>query len=152
MNFRQFDNEHVAQAWERMKSMVKNCPTHGLTTWMVVQTFYVGLNFLQKNYWIRPPPPSSSEQSSSGALHRRVGVISFASVRRTAATIPAPPELLRLSQAPQHAQGELTVLGDLSPLPLPHWFAVSPSTRIVPPPWLIAGASPVTYWSRPAAT
>jgi hypothetical protein len=32
MKFRQFDNEHVAQAWERMKSMIKNCPTHGLTT------------------------------------------------------------------------------------------------------------------------
>jgi hypothetical protein len=28
MKFRQFDNEHVAQAWERMKSMIKNCPTH----------------------------------------------------------------------------------------------------------------------------
>jgi hypothetical protein len=41
MKFRQFDNEHVAQAWERMKSMIKNCPTHGLTTWMIVQTFYV---------------------------------------------------------------------------------------------------------------
>ena len=27
MNFKQFDNEHVAQAWERMKSLVKNCPT-----------------------------------------------------------------------------------------------------------------------------
>jgi hypothetical protein len=32
MKFRKFDNEHVAQAWERMKSMIKNCPTHGLTT------------------------------------------------------------------------------------------------------------------------
>jgi hypothetical protein len=32
MKFRQFDNEHVAQAWEIMKSMIKNCPTHGLTT------------------------------------------------------------------------------------------------------------------------
>jgi hypothetical protein len=32
MKFRQFDNEHVAQAWERIKSMIKNCPTHGLTT------------------------------------------------------------------------------------------------------------------------
>jgi hypothetical protein len=32
MKFRQFDNEHVAQDWERMKSMIKNCPTHGLTT------------------------------------------------------------------------------------------------------------------------
>jgi hypothetical protein len=53
MKFSQFDNEHVAQAWERMKSMVKNCPTHGLTTWMIVQTFYAGLNFLQGTYWIQ---------------------------------------------------------------------------------------------------
>src|SRR3954470_616153 len=36
MNFRQLDNEHVAQAWERMQTLVKNCPTHGLTTWMVI--------------------------------------------------------------------------------------------------------------------
>src|SRR5664279_4747220 len=32
-----------------MKSMVNNCPTHGLTTWMVVQTFYAGLNFMSRN-------------------------------------------------------------------------------------------------------
>jgi hypothetical protein len=49
MNFSQFDNEHVAQGWERMKSMIKNCPTHGLTTWMIVQTFYAGLNFSSRN-------------------------------------------------------------------------------------------------------
>src|SRR4051812_9024277 len=49
MNFRQLDNEHVAQAWERMKSLVKNWPTHGLTTWMVIQTFYAGLNFTSRN-------------------------------------------------------------------------------------------------------
>src|SRR3954467_4904376 len=49
MNFRQLDNEHVPQAWERMKSLVKNCPTHGLTTWMVIQTFYAGLNFTSRN-------------------------------------------------------------------------------------------------------
>jgi hypothetical protein len=49
MKFRKFDNEHVAQSWERMKSMIKNCPTHGLTTWMIVQTFYVGLNFSSRN-------------------------------------------------------------------------------------------------------
>src|SRR3954464_5067567 len=49
MNFRQLDNEHVAQAWERMKSLVKNCPTHGLTTWVVIQTFYAGLNFTSRN-------------------------------------------------------------------------------------------------------
>jgi hypothetical protein len=49
MKFRQFDNEHVAQPWERMKSMIKNCPTHGLTTWMIVQTFYAELNFSSRN-------------------------------------------------------------------------------------------------------
>ena len=36
MNFKQVDIEHVAQAWERMKSLVKNFPTHGLTTCMVI--------------------------------------------------------------------------------------------------------------------
>jgi hypothetical protein len=49
MKFSQFDNEHVAQAWERMKSMIKNCPTHGLTIWMIVQTFYTRLNFSSRN-------------------------------------------------------------------------------------------------------
>jgi hypothetical protein len=49
MKFRQFDHEHIAQAWERMKSMIKNCPTHGLTTWMIIQTFYAGLNFSSRN-------------------------------------------------------------------------------------------------------
>jgi hypothetical protein len=49
MKFRQFYNEHVAQARERMKSMIRNCPTHGLTTSMIVQTFYAGLNFSSRN-------------------------------------------------------------------------------------------------------
>src|SRR3954462_8308001 len=49
MNFGQLDNENVSQAWERMKTLVKNCPTHGLTTWMVIHTFYVGLNFTSRN-------------------------------------------------------------------------------------------------------
>src|SRR3954470_807630 len=49
MNFRQLDNDHVAQAWERMETLVKNFPTHGLTTWMVIQNFYAGLNFASRN-------------------------------------------------------------------------------------------------------
>src|SRR3954470_205705 len=49
MKFKQLDNEHVSQAWERMKSLVKNCPTHELTAWMIIQTFYVGLNFSSRN-------------------------------------------------------------------------------------------------------
>src|SRR3954464_14274777 len=49
MNIRQLGNEHVAQAWERTKNLVKNFPTHGLTTWMVIHTFYAGLNFTPWN-------------------------------------------------------------------------------------------------------
>jgi hypothetical protein len=29
--------------------MIKNYPTHGLTTWMIVQTFYAGLKFSSRN-------------------------------------------------------------------------------------------------------
>src|SRR4051794_16256487 len=32
-----------------MKSLVKNCPTHIVTTWMIIQTFYAGLNFSSTN-------------------------------------------------------------------------------------------------------
>ena len=39
MNFKQLDHEHVAQAWERMKLMIRNCPTHGLNLWMIIQKF-----------------------------------------------------------------------------------------------------------------
>src|SRR4051812_4389403 len=49
MKFKLLDNEHVAQSWERRKSLVKNCPTHGLTAWMIIQILYAGLNFSSKN-------------------------------------------------------------------------------------------------------
>jgi hypothetical protein len=32
-----------------MKSLIKNCPTHGLTTWIIIQTFYAGLKFSSRN-------------------------------------------------------------------------------------------------------
>src|SRR3954463_431894 len=49
MNFGELDNENIVQAWERMKSLVKNFPIHGLTTWMVIQTLSAGLNFTSRN-------------------------------------------------------------------------------------------------------
>jgi hypothetical protein len=49
MKFKQFYDEHVPQTWERLKSLIKNCPTHGLTTWMIIQTFYAGLKFSSIN-------------------------------------------------------------------------------------------------------
>ena len=49
MNFKQLEHEHVAQSWERMKLMLKNCPTHGLNLWMTIQKIYAGLNFVSCN-------------------------------------------------------------------------------------------------------
>ena len=49
MNFKQLDHEHVAQSWERMKLMLRNCHTHGLNLWMILQNFYAGLNFASRN-------------------------------------------------------------------------------------------------------
>ena len=39
MNFKQLDNEHVAQYWERMKLMIRNCPAHGLSLWILYKSF-----------------------------------------------------------------------------------------------------------------
>ena len=49
MNFRQPEHEHVAQYCERIKLMLRNCPTHGLSLWMIIQNFHVGLNFVSRN-------------------------------------------------------------------------------------------------------
>ena len=49
MNFKQLEHEHVAQSWGRMKMMLRNCPTHGLNLWMIIQKIYVGLNFVSRN-------------------------------------------------------------------------------------------------------
>ena len=29
--------------------MIRNCPTHGLNLWMIIQNFYAGLNFASRN-------------------------------------------------------------------------------------------------------
>ena len=49
MNFKQLEHEHVAQSWESMKLMPRNCPTHGLNLWMIIQKIYAGLNFVSPN-------------------------------------------------------------------------------------------------------
>ena len=49
MNFKQHEHEHVGKSWERMKMMLRNCPTHGLNLWMIIQNFYAGLNFVSRN-------------------------------------------------------------------------------------------------------
>ena len=32
-----------------MKLIIENCPTHGLSLWMTIQFFYVGLNVVCRN-------------------------------------------------------------------------------------------------------
>ena len=49
MNFKQLEHEHVAQSWERMKLMLRNCPTHALNLWMIIPNFYAGLNFVSRS-------------------------------------------------------------------------------------------------------
>ena len=49
MNFKQLKHECVAQSEERMKLMIRNCPTHGLSLWMIIQKIYAGLNFVSRN-------------------------------------------------------------------------------------------------------
>ena len=49
MNFKQLDHEHVSQSWEMMKLMIRNCPTHGLNLWMIIQKNYAELNFASRN-------------------------------------------------------------------------------------------------------
>ena len=58
---------------------------------------------------------SSSKQSDGDAVHRRVGLVLLAAVRRAAAPIPAPSVHLGLRRSSARAQGELTVPRDISP-------------------------------------
>ena len=49
MPYNEHEHEHVAQAWERMKLMIRNFPTHGLNLWMIIQKIYAGLNSASRN-------------------------------------------------------------------------------------------------------
>ena len=42
--FRQFEEENLADAWERFHELLRRCPHHRLTRWMQVHTFYNGLS------------------------------------------------------------------------------------------------------------
>ena len=44
LSFRQNENKHVAMAWDRIKLMLRTCPSHGVNEWTIVHSFYNGLN------------------------------------------------------------------------------------------------------------
>ena len=46
LSFKQLDNEHVATAWERIKNMLRTCPSHGVNEWTILHSFYNGLNYM----------------------------------------------------------------------------------------------------------
>jgi len=41
--FIQRDRESLYEAWERFKDLQRQCPHHGVSDWLLVQTFYNGL-------------------------------------------------------------------------------------------------------------
>ena len=43
MSFIQRDGESLHEAWERFKDLQRQCPHHGVPDWLIVQTFYNGL-------------------------------------------------------------------------------------------------------------
>lgn len=49
LSFRQNDNEHVAMAWDRIKLMLRTCPSHGVNEWTILHSFYNGLNYMSRN-------------------------------------------------------------------------------------------------------
>ena len=44
-SFVQKDGESLYEGWERFKDLIRSCPHHGLEKWLIVQTFYNGLNY-----------------------------------------------------------------------------------------------------------
>jgi hypothetical protein len=36
-------------AWERIKHMLRTCPSHGVNEWTILHSFYNGLNYMSRN-------------------------------------------------------------------------------------------------------
>ena len=43
-SFAQKDSESLTKMWDRYKELLRKCPHHGLTKWMQIYNFYIGLN------------------------------------------------------------------------------------------------------------
>ncbi|KAK8949196.1 hypothetical protein KSP39_PZI005990 [Platanthera zijinensis] len=42
-NFRQNDQESLAEVWERFNELLRKCPNHGFQTWNLVESFYFSI-------------------------------------------------------------------------------------------------------------
>ncbi|XP_042400981.1 uncharacterized protein LOC121991015 [Zingiber officinale] len=47
-SFRQSDSESLFEAWDRYNNILIQCPHHGLEKWLVLHTFYNGINYHTK--------------------------------------------------------------------------------------------------------
>jgi len=43
-SFQQLADETVAEAWERLQEYIAACPHHGMQEWLIIQSFFHGLN------------------------------------------------------------------------------------------------------------
>jgi hypothetical protein len=43
-NFQQQKGESIPKAWERLQEYISDCPHHGIKDWVLLQSFYHGLN------------------------------------------------------------------------------------------------------------
>src|ERR1700712_39771 len=48
VNFKQWDQETLYEAWERFKELLRKWPNHGFQLWMQIELFYNGLVFNSK--------------------------------------------------------------------------------------------------------
>ncbi|XP_074579553.1 uncharacterized protein LOC141836046 [Curcuma longa] len=49
-SFTQMDGETLYEAWDRFQGMLRKCPHHGLERWLIIHTFYNGINYQTKVY------------------------------------------------------------------------------------------------------
>jgi len=43
-SFQQQHDESIPESWERFQDYILECPHHGMESWLLMQTFYHGLN------------------------------------------------------------------------------------------------------------
>jgi hypothetical protein len=49
LSFRQNDNKHEATSWERLKIILRTCPSHGVIEWKVLHSFYNCINYMSRS-------------------------------------------------------------------------------------------------------
>ena len=48
--FQQLPDEAISVAWERFQEYIATCPHHGMEEWLIIQSFFNGLNTPAQNH------------------------------------------------------------------------------------------------------